>query len=253
MNHIPGFAKKRLITSKWFIESVTSVPAVVVAGIAAYRLFDSPQTVSLAWLSVAAAGWLTIALILKILSAHMQDIADHKAKDHGDIRAAMHVLHAAVAGACSLNMETRHERLRATFHRVVPPIDQPEQMEQITPYVGGSNNGAGRSFSIRSGVTGKAVRERSPYVYHRMSGDDAACKRELKEQWGYTDRDIKSLTEGRYSAIAIPVTDVTGQHTVGVIYFDSDEKSLFREKKRQTAIVTACSGLSKYISERYST
>ena len=74
-----------------------------------------------------------------------------------------------------------------------------------------------------------------------------------KEPGGYTDRDIKNLTEGRYSAIAIPVTDVTGQHTVGVIYFDSDEKSLFRDKKRQAAIVTACSGLSKYISERYST
>lgn len=132
-------------------------------------------------------------------------------------------------------------------------MDQPEHLEQIVNYVGGDGLGAGRTFSIRAGVTGKAARERTPYMYHRVSGDDAECRKELKEAWGYTDKDLKTLTMGRLSAFAIPVVDVTGQHAVGVIYFDSSEKSLFRDQRRQAAIVSACGGLSKYISERYST
>lgn len=253
MNHIPGAPAKRFWTSKWFVESASSVPPVIVAGLAAYRLYADPTTQNLALVSAGACAWLVVASALKVVSAYSQDRSDHAAKDHRDIRAAMHVLHATVAEICKLDLATSHEKLRATFHRVVPPPDQPEHLEQVINYVGGDGSGAGRTFSIRAGVTGKASRERVPYVYHRMTGDDKDCRRELKESWGYTDKDLKTLSMDRLSAIAIPVVGKASQHAVGVIYFDSTEKSLFRDKKRQAAIVAACSGLSHYISERYST
>lgn len=253
VNHIPGAPKRGFLTSKWFVEIVSSVPPVVVSGIAAYRLWGASGTEVLGYLSGTAAAWLVVASGLKVASAYNQDKADTSAKDHRDLRAALHVLHATAAVICKLDLAEKDAKLRVTFHRVVPPVDQPEDIEQIVDYVGGSGNGSGREFSIRSGVTGKAVRERSVYAYHRVTGDDAAYKKELKESWGYTDKDLKHLTEHRLSAIAVPVIDATGSHALGVIYFDSTEKSLFREKRRQAAIVAACSGLSKYISERYST
>lgn len=235
------------------MEFVSSVPPVIVAGIAFLRLYDDPSTKWLAYLSSGAAVWLVFSSFLKVKAAYGQDERDHSEKDHRDLRAAVHVLHATVAGICKLDIATSHQKLRATFHRVVPPTDQSEQLEQLVNYVGGGDNGLGRLFSIRSGVTGKSAVTLEPHRHHRMSGDDKDCRRELKEAWGYTDKDLRSLSLDRFSALAIPVVAKSGAHALGVIYFDSTEKSLFRDNKRVNSIVTACDGLSKYISERYST
>jgi hypothetical protein len=220
--------------------------------VSAYRFYADETTRDVALFSGLAALWLVAASVLKIISTYLQEQSDRAGKDHRDLRAALHVLHAAVCDICKIDPATRHQRLRATFHRVVPPIDQPEHLEQIVNYIGGDANGEGRQFSIRAGVTGKASRDCSPYVYHRVAGDEKECKKELKEAWGYTEKDLKTLSLDKMSALAIPVLGSSKQ-TIGVIYFDSTEKGLFKEKKRQAAIVTACGGLSQYITERYST
>ena len=253
MNHIPGTAAKHFWTSKWFVELFSSVPPMIIAALGCWRFYDDPATKLLAYFAGGAALWLVASSGLKVVSTYKQDLKDQSDKDHRDLRAAVHVLHSTVAGICKLDNATSHKKLRATFHRVVPPIDQSEQLEQLVNYVGGDGNGIGRKFSIRSGVTGKSAATLAPYTHHRLGGDDKDCRRELKESWGYTDKDLKSLSLDRFSALAIPVVAKNGTHAVGVIYFDSPDKSLFRDKMRLALIVTACDGLSKYISERYST
>ena len=250
MNHIPGAPVKKFWTSKWFTEVIASFPPIIVMGISAYRFYADATTRDLALYSGVAALWLVVASIWKVTSTFLQEQSDRSGKDHRDLRAALHVLHAAVCDICKIDPSKRHERLRATFHRVVPPIDQPEHLEQIVNYIGGDSSGEGRKFSIRAGVTGKASRDCSPYVYHRVAGDNDQCKKELREAWGYTEKDLKTLSLDRMSAFAIPVLGSRKQ-TIGVIYFDSTDKALFKEKKRQAAIVTACGGLSQYITERY--
>ncbi len=222
-------------------------------GISAYRLNLDTTSKNLAIYASLAAVWLVMASIWKVFSTYTQEKNERAGKDHRDLRAALHVLHAAVSEICKIDPGTSHQKLRATFHRVVPPLDQPENLEQIVNYVGGDSSGEGRKFSIRAGVTGKASRDGSPFAYHRVAGNDQECRKELKESWGYTEKDLKTLSLDRMSALAIPVFGVSSKQTIGVIYFDSTEKSLFREKKRQAAIVSACGGLSQYITERYAT
>ncbi len=250
MNHIPGTSSKKFWTSKWFVEAISSVPPIFVMCISAYRFYADPNTRDFAYYSGIAALWLVLASIWKVISTYLQEKNDSAGKDHRDLRAALHVLYAAVCDVCKVDPNTRHQKLRATFHRVVPPIDQPEYLEQIVDYIGGDSSGEGRKFSIRAGVTGKASRDGSPYIYHRVAGDEQQCKKELKESWGYTDKDLRTLSLDRMSALAIPVLG-NGKQTIGVIYFDSTEKGLFKDKKRLAAIVTACGGLSQYITERY--
>jgi hypothetical protein len=51
--------------------------------------------------------------------------------------------------------------------------------------------------------------------------------------------------------MAVPVRDVTRQHTLGVIYLDSDQRDLFSAVDVQNAVVTACGGITKFVNERY--
>ena len=141
--------------------------------------------------------------------------------------------------------------LRATFHRVVPPIDDAEYLEQIVPYIGGDGGGAGRRFSIRAGITGQAVRDRQPYTMERKSEDYEDYKRELVSEWHYTDGDVRSITSDRFSAMAIPVKARNGQDIVGVIYLDSKTRKFFAQESVRIATLGACAGVVNYIGERY--
>ena len=61
-----------------------------------------------------------------------------------------------------------------TIHRVVEapkPNQAAEQLEQVLPYIGGQGKGAGRRFSIRSGIIGRAVRDAAPYTFIRQTDD----------------------------------------------------------------------------------
>jgi len=162
--HLPGVQKTGFLHKKVPVEIVGGLPPLVVAGVSAYKFFLEPATVPLGWLSVAAAIWLIGATILKILNAREQDREAASKRDHEGLRAALWVLHSAASHACNLGPTVMEQQLRVTFHRVVPPLEKPEKIEQLTPYVGGANSGAGREFSVRSGITGKAIREKSVYT-----------------------------------------------------------------------------------------
>lgn len=250
--HLPGVEKTGFLHKKVPVEAVGGLPPLVIAGVSAYKFFLDPATVLLGWLSVGAVIWLVGATVLKVLNARELDRETASKGDHDGLRGALWVLHSAASHACNLGPAVMGQQLRVTFHRVMPPLDKAEKIQQLTPYVGGGNNGKGREFSVRSGITGKAIREKSVYTICLESNDEQKRRKELKEDWGYTDHDLKSLSMDRLSSMAIPVLDPSGHHALGVIYLDSDQKDLFASADVQAAIIVACNGITKYVTERYS-
>lgn len=248
---IPGVSKPGLLKKKMPLELISSVPPFIVACVASANFLLKDETRTLGFVSAGAAVWLFGASVFKILHAKHQDAASTEQYQHHGLSAALAVLHAATAHACGFSPKESDERLRVTFHRVVPPLDKPEHIEQLVPYVGGSQSGAGRRFSIRSGITGKSIREKSVYTATLVNGDEKKRRKELKEEWGYTDHDLQTLSMDRYSSMAIPILSAHGQKALGVVYLDSDQRDLFAPEGVQAAILTACHGITTYVNQRY--
>jgi hypothetical protein len=134
---------------------------------------------------------------------------------------------------------------------VVPekPNQPVEELEQLVDYVGSSSKGAGRKFSIRSGIIGRAVREKSPYAASRQSDDYEEYIHELVRDWAYTEEDARKLRSDRKSWMAVPIFGLN-HAVVGVVYLDSVEKDFFTKEVQQLTL-NACAGIASYINERY--
>lgn len=245
-NPIHGSEKKKFYEKKWLVELVASGPPAAAAGIGA---LTAPSSLGL--LLFGALLWLLVAQSLKVANAYRQDKKEDELRSHDGLIAAMHVLHGLIT-AGALKTDDDDPAIRATFHRVVPPLRDPQFLEQIIPYVGGDNGGQGRTFSIRSGITGCAVRTGSDvFVMDRQSQSDDDYKQELISDWNYTAADAKKMTMDRYSAIAVPVTDRTGHQVIGVIYLDAKRKSCFSSPEMTQLVIDACGGISTYVGARY--
>lgn len=121
-------------------------------------------------------------------------------------------------------------------------------------YVGGEGGSAGRRFSLKSGIVGRVVREalagnKDGLAVQRQNDDYDAFISDLRNVWGYTDKEARALTHDRQAWMAIPMFDA---HTevIGVVYLDSNLKDVFT-KEAQTLIIYACYGITQYIEERY--
>ena len=248
--HIPGVRSAGWIRKKWMVELAGSVPPLVIAAIAAYRLFADPTTRDLGYYAAAAAAWLVLASIIKIVHAAVQDKDNDAARDHDGLRAALWVLRAAAGRSCKLAPDNSKDALRVTFHRVVPPLDNPQEIEQIVPYIGGEG-GSGRKFKIGSGITGKCIRTKDVLTMHRTQDDVMSYRKDLAADWGYTDKEAAMLSADRFSMMAVPVMNASGNHALGVIYLDGKQKDLFASDDVQGAIIEACAGVTSYVSERY--
>lgn len=214
------------------------------------KLSRSKKTVQ-ALLLVFGILWLAGSSILKVLHAFQQDQEQKQKQDYDGLLGALHVLYGCISRNLSFG-EQDYGRLRVTVHRVVPdtkPDKAPEQLEQLLPYVGGKGKEAGRKFSIRSGIIGKAVREKAAFAFSRQNDDHEAFIRELVSDWSYTEEDARSLTADRKSWMAVPIFG-KDDSVVGVVYLDSNEKNFFN-KDVQTLVINACSGIASYITERY--
>ena len=248
---ISGLTSVKWYQKKWVGEVVSSVPPLVGACIAAYRLFLEPATVLFGYISAAAAVWLLGASALKTAAAVRQDKKEHASYEHDGLRGAMHIVHAAVTQACGLSLQDGLKQIRVTFHRVVPPVDKAETYEQIINYVGRTSSGIGRKFNVRTGIVGKAIRKSDVYVAQRQNDDVKAFQDELISNWSYAVQDAKNASIDAMAWMAIPVTDVQGHDTVGVVYIDSTDRTAFTGEERRSAIVMACAGLTRYVGERY--
>lgn len=252
---LPGIDEAPWYRKKTTVELVSSVPPVIAAGIAAANFFQTRATFWLGWLSLASLVWLLIAATVKINIARDDDKKAEPREAHDGLRAALHVLHATAAHACGFKPDDEKSKLRVTFHRVVPPLEDSRTIEQIIDYIGrqedGKGGGKGRKFCIRSGISGQAARNRTFYFGSRLNADPATYRKDLKEKWSYTVSDAKNISTEAMSWMSIPVLDKSGEHALGVVYLDSAEMNSFDEKARQEAILEACSGLVNYIGERY--
>lgn len=139
--------------------------------------------------------------------------------------------------------------MRTTIHRVVSGDGGAQEVEQLLPYVGGTGSPPGRTFSVRSGIIGKAVRERSVFAASRVSPDYEALLAELVRDWSYTMEDARKLSPDRRSWMAVPIP-VEGGPVVAVVYLDSSEPDFFVADV-QRVVLEACAGITSYIDEVY--
>lgn len=251
-NPIHGIKRKGFYERKWFLELLGAGPpafAALVAAIKAYGDGSLPPWVFIG--AVVALIWLCISSLIKVVVGRMQDQSEDDMRSHDGLRAALHVLHATVAKAGGLANEEKDECLRVTFHRVVPPLDSCDHIEQIVPYIGGTGNGMGRRFHIRSGVTGRAIRDKKPYLMDRESDSFDEYKAQLIADWGYTEADAKSFTSDRFSLMAVPVRSTGGQLVLGVVYLDCSRKNFFATEAVKEAVLSGCLGVTRYTGERY--
>ena len=252
-NPIKGLRRIRLWEKKWFVELLGSGPSVL-AGVAAAFTLSEPRGM---WFYVLLAGatWLLIASGLKIWLALEEDRSIVVESEHQGITACLHVLHASIVHQGKLEFPGTSEAafdLRVTFHRVVEPLDDPKNLEQLVDYVGGAGGGRGRFLNIQSGITGQAVREADVFVMDRDVKDLEEYRRILVSDWHFRKSEARQLTEDRFSAIAVPITSKKDTNLVlGVAYLDSKKENFFNRGRLQECVVNCCAGLTEFIGEHY--
>jgi hypothetical protein len=250
---IPGPDRTPWYFTKAATEGLGSGAPAVAAIVGAVRLYEDPTTRLFGVVSAAAAVWLIIAALVKILAARAQDKKEAPERTHEGLRAALFALHSIVAHEAGLSTEEAKTRLRVTFHRVVPPLETAIEIQQLVDYVGGPGNGKGRGrkFSIRSGIAGKAARTGAAYAQSRVNKDIEKFEAELREHWGYTEADSRNVSRKSFAWMAVPICDASGENALGVVYLDSTEKDLFTPTPVRDAIVVTCGGIAAYVGERY--
>jgi len=235
---------------------VFNVPPFLAAVVAAIKFVadasqPTPPTSAklMAWVSATAAAWLLLTSIWKISIAREEDGKAEPEILHEGLYASISTLCTMLKHYC--NKRGCGDDIRATFHRVVPPLDNPTKIEQVIPYSGSATDGMGREFSINTGITGQAIRRRKPITMSSTMDRETDHRQELIDEWGYTEAQAKSLTQGRFSAAAIPVLDLTGQDVLGVIYLDSSERAIFDRADIQEIIVVGSAAVSDFVTKRY--
>lgn len=252
-NPIKGISTLPIWKRKVLVETVTSVPPIIGAVVG---IFARPQgTDVLLWLLVLGAAWLTVGSVLKILKAHDEDQKTLHDQSHTGITACLHVLHAIIEDQGKIEFNKADATafdLRVTFHRVIEPLDDSKELEQLVDYVGGDGGGEGRRMNIRCGITGQAVRVNDVFVMDRDVEDVDSYRQILVSEWHYTRSEASKLKADRFSAIAVPITSETDKDLVlGVVYMDTKMQNFFNRARLQECAVNSCAGMSRYIGERY--
>jgi len=248
-NPIYGSVKRRWLERRWAQELVGSGPPAIVAGVGAYNARHLNAVSALALL--LGCLWLVVSQLLKVFQAFVTDRREDEARGHEGLIAGLHVLRAIVCHTWTQSAVGDID-LRVTFHRVVPPVgDAAEHVEQIVPYVGKANGGLGRKFSIRFGITGQACRTGRVFVLVREDASEDAYRQELVKECGFTRGDVKTITLGRYAAMAVPIVGADGHRVLGVVYLDSSEKRCFDSAAMRRTILEACMGINNYVETRY--
>lgn len=249
MAGIPGLDPTPYYQKKWFAELIGSIPPIVAIVIAAIiNLNDSDPTKRvLSWIGFCSAGWLLIASAVKIGQARRQDQKEDSTNLHDGLTAALTVIHAEIAHNAKFSTTDMHNgRLRVTMHRVVP---NEAKLEQLVSYVGGDGGEVGRRFSIQSGIIGKAIREKKPFVGTRRNDNYAEYIGELVSFWSYTEEDAKKLSQDRMSWLAVPIF-YRNKKAEAVVYLDSAERGFF-DQGMINLVTYACAGIASYCEEKY--
>ncbi|RSF08923.1 GAF domain-containing protein [Achromobacter aegrifaciens] len=190
-----------------------------------------------------------VVTLMRISSARAEDAKEGPDVVHEGLSATVSTVHTMLTQYCS----TRNcgGDIRATFHRVVPPVNDPEQIEQIINYAGSNGEGAGRHFPINAGITGRAIRKKIPVIMASAADNEELHRTELVSEWGYTEAQARRLMSGRFSAVAVPVLGNSGQHAVGVFYLDSSDRALFDREDVMEIVGVGSQAISEFVTKRY--
>jgi hypothetical protein len=157
MTEIPGHRKK-WYDNKWVAELISSVPPLLGALFGAFAAYENPLTRGAVWVLVISAIWLCVGLFWKIRIAAQED---ERQSPQNPLYAATWVVRASIAAVIGITDQDT-DAIRITVHRVMQPNENPTEIEQISPYVGGPGGKAGRRFPIQSGVAGRAATTGKP-------------------------------------------------------------------------------------------
>lgn len=249
---IPDRKGDRWFEKKAIVEALATVPPVVAAGVGALTSLSQREQQRFGWWLLAGAVWLAVANVVKVLHARAQDRERKRSDEYDGFRAALHVLFAAVCCRCGIAEGDRSGgRVRLTLHRVVPrgKGHPPEELEQLLPYLGGPGSPPGRRFSIRSGIIGRAARERASIAATRQNDGYEAFVRELVRNWAYTEEDARSLSADRRAWMAVPILGTRGVLSA-VVYLDSTDPAFFTQEV-QDLVINCCEGIATYTMEAY--
>jgi len=255
LSQIPEARSAKFFERKWLVELAAAVPPVGLAGVtAAAALIDNRSDNDvLGYILSLIALWLVVVGVLRVVNAHTEDRKQAKELDYDGLKGALHTIHSSVAEYLGFSdEEKRSGRLRITIHRVVPSSKSnhdPEETEQLLPYIGGSGKDPGRRFSVRSGIVGKAVRKGAPFREVRESDDYEEFVHELVSVWSYTDTEARNLTPDRQAWVAVPIFE-SSRNVTAVVFLDSNERTLF-DGDVYELIINGCIGVARYIEERY--
>lgn len=245
MREIPS-AKLKWYERKIVVEALGFGPPIFAAGYAAFAASRNPATAEAVPLLIFACLWLVVAGIAKVWHAWSED---RKKSAQNPLHACLCVIRAVVAKRAGIQ-DDEANALRITFHRVKSKDDAPDEIEQLTPYVGGDGGKAGRRFSVRVGVAGKAARTGKPELLmfsSALNPDDRL--KELQDRWGYADSDGRIvLSKQRLSFLAVPIVGKTSKRSMGVVYLDSTREGLFDDANIRL-VIDACHGVSQFVEE----
>lgn len=203
---------------------------------------------------LAALGVVLLSVLLlgvmKIAQARYKDRKEDNKSSPNDLRACLHVLHAAVAGFKGIN-DPGEGWLRITVHRI-----DGQTLEQAVDYVGSeepddSNRFAGRRFDIRAGLIGRVARTgvvRNLSRPQDMNFEEWA--KYLVDDFAMIQSDADKTRKDRFAFMGVPITRPGGRESRGVVYLDAGSSDFFDEQTREL-VIDCCAGVARWIEERY--
>lgn len=246
---IPSLAAK-----PWYVRKVWPAGIGLLSGVIA-ALSALVEEVSRQEPSAMQSGALVLVLlstigvgVVAVLRSRYEDSRALQRESPEDLRGCLHVMYRMVAGHKGV-AEPRDGWLRITIHRV-----EGHELEQILPYVGTAsvkpNGGAGRRFSISTGLIGKVARAGKPQRIERPQDMDFdEWQSWLVEHTGMTAQQAAATRSDRFSFFGIPIPSPEGR-VLGVLYLDAAEPNFFASDTVER-LTWACVGLSRWIDERY--
>lgn len=227
------------------------LPPLVTAAVGALVSLGDAEKRTLGWWLAGATAWLALASAIKVLHAAVQDRDRKRVQEYAGLRGSLWVLYESVRRASGVE-KPGDGTLRVTIHRLVPPrkkADAAEELEQLLPYLGGTGGAARRTFSIRAGAVGLAVRSRGPVTTKRKSAGHSEFVKELIKDWGYTEKEARSIPADRQAWMAVPIFSADGA-VVAVVSLDTSVPGFFT-RAVQRLVGNACGGIAAYIAEAY--
>ncbi|MEM1166012.1 MAG: hypothetical protein AAGI30_06945 [Planctomycetota bacterium] len=149
---------------------------------------------------------------------------------------------------------------RVALHKVRWTRDRsaPNELVQISSYVGGRGGSIGRVFSCRCGIIGVCARSGEFQFAKRNADDPADYRADLVNQWGFTWDEAGDRVVDRFSWVAAPIfaADDGNDRVVAVVYVDCAKRILGEPEheaadKLREIVFGECQTLAKLIAREY--